>query len=523
MPTAIPSEIRHLASVAEKFAALRETADFMQHHSSFKAAHDILQQETEPRRRQECLSYIERNLPREGLGRILGLSFMASAAQDAAYLRELQETLMRPPYTLQQRHFFYWQLLTRHSRIRGEPPMDPAAVYFSLLDSYRRCLRINASWIEPASRAPDTIVVITNQLLGIQHAPTADCLDYCHILQASLKKKVYLINTGDMPWMLPMPYYDPVVFGHAHEYSAARKLPFRGETIDFYQCRKPMPNLEEIDLILQSILSLKPSFILNLGHSNVTADLCAEFITVATMPFGTDLPRAASNLFLLPRKRKPSDAAFMEQWRISEEQIVETQYTFRLPDRSETLTRKELGLPEDAYVLAVVGNRLDEEVDAAFAEEMSELLRHLPSAFIAFLGQFSRFSAVTRKYPVLENRSAFLGHRKDILAAYECCNAYWNPPRYGGGSSAAFALALGLPVFTGPTGDVASIAGPDFLFPAWHTIKDHIEKSLADPAHRSHWEEVAKMRFREISDRKGMLEGILAKVAEKAAIRKASR
>jgi hypothetical protein len=87
--------------------------------------------------------------------------------------------------------------------------------------------------------------VITNQLLGIQHAPTADCLDYCHILQASLKKKVYLINTGDMPWMLPMPYYDPVVFGHAHEYSAARKLPFRGETIDFYQCRKPMPNLEK--------------------------------------------------------------------------------------------------------------------------------------------------------------------------------------------------------------------------------------------------------------------------------------
>jgi SAM-dependent methyltransferase len=126
MPTAIPSEIRHLASVAEKFAALRETADFMQHHSSFKAAHDILQQETEPRRRQECLSYIERNLPREGLGRILGLSFMASAAQDAAYLRELQETLMRPPYTLQQRHFSIGNSYP-HSRIRGEPPMDPAA------------------------------------------------------------------------------------------------------------------------------------------------------------------------------------------------------------------------------------------------------------------------------------------------------------------------------------------------------------------------------------------------------------
>ncbi len=519
MPTAIPPEIEKLASIAAPLATLKGIGEMMQYHSCFQAAHSVLTQESDNSRKQKYLTYIERLLPRAGNGRVMFLSFLVAATQEAKHLWDLHRTLSKPDFTVEQRHFFYWQLITRHSTVHGLPTVDPAAVYFSLLESYRKALRVTPLWIEAKDRDAGTIVVMTNQLLGLRHAPTADCLDYCHVLQNRLKKRVILINTGDMPWTLPLPYYDPILFEHAHEYSSGGKLPFRGEVFDFYQCRKPMPNLEEIESILNTILALRPSFILSLGHSNVTPDLCSEVLTVATMPFGTDLPRAASNIFILPRKRRSDDAGFMQKWHITEEQIVETLYTFRLPERSATLTRAELGLPPDAYVIAVVGNRLDEEINDKFAAGLADFLQAVPQAFVAFMGTFRRYDPLIQHSPVLGKRSVFLGHQKDISAVYECCDAYLNPPRYGGGSSAAFALAAGLPVFTRNSGDVVNIVGARFVFESFREIQAFVEQTLTDLDHRRQWARMSKSRFDEISDREGMLGQIVQRVTAKADIR----
>ena len=43
------------------------------------------------------------------------------------------------------------------------------------------------------------------------------------------------------------------------------------------------------------------------------------------------------------------------------------------------------------------------------------------------------------------------------------CGLCLNPRRTGGGASAAQALAAGVPILSFPGGDVASVAGPDFL------------------------------------------------------------
>lgn len=523
MQASIPAEVENLAAIIERLASFTNPDEWMQHHASFQSAHEALRRECDDAKRRRLMTCIARAMPRSGPGRVMTLSFLVAASCDPRRLWELHRTLLQPEFTLEQRHFFYWQLIIRHAGVEGRPHVDPAAVYFSLLESCRTTLGINAQWIDAKDRDAGTVVVITNQLLGRRHAPTADCLDYCHILQNRLKKRVFLINTGAMPWRLPLPYYDPVAFQHVDEYAAGNKLPFRDEEFDFYQCRQPMPNLEELRRILATVLSVKPSFILSLGHSNIAPDLCSEFLTVATMPFGTNLSRAASNVFLLPRECRPDDAAFMQQWRIAEEQVVETHYTFRRPDRTAVVTRSDLGLPQDAYVIAVVGNRLDEEVDDRFAAELSRVLTGAPQVFVVFMGQFGRFEAVVQQHEALRGRSRHLGYRKDVPAVYECCDAYLNPPRYGGGSSAAFALAAGLPVFTPAEGDVANIVGPRFIFPSAEAIIAHIERSLSDPEHRRSWAELARKRFTEISDREEMIEGIVANVEEKLDIRNRRR
>jgi glycosyltransferase involved in cell wall biosynthesis len=237
------------------------------------------------------------------------------------------------------------------------------------------------------------------------------------------------------------------------------------------------------------------------------------------MPFGTNLPTSGCNLFILPRELRSEDDGVMNRLQISRRQVVETRYTFRLPERSSVLTREQLGLPRDSCVIAVVGNRLDEEIRGDFCDDLSEFLGSTPRAFLAFMGIFRGYGELIRKMPVIGRQSVFLGDQKDILAVYECCDAYLNPPRGGGGSSAAFALALGLPVFTRGSGDVANIAGPQFFIRSLSEMKEFIEKSLLDQEYRQGWARKAKSRFAEISDREGMLAHIVRQVEERACIR----
>jgi glycosyltransferase involved in cell wall biosynthesis len=458
-----------------------------------------------------------------GLARVYALSQLLAVSGDPAHLIALHKEVWQPGYTLEQRHFFYWQRIIKHSAIQA-PGLEPAALYDQLLQSARQEVGLPAPWVPPHERDPDRIIVITNQLLTLAHAPTADCMDYCYLLQTRLKKKIFLINTADMPWNLDLPYYEPVRFNHLEEYSKVGTITYKDEGgIAFYQCKQPMPNIKEMRSIVGTVLTQKPSFVLSLGHSNVAPDLCADYITVATMPFGTNLPQARSNLYVLPRARKPQDAAFMQQWGIGDEQIIEAPYTFRLPERTATLTRGGLGLPEDAYVIAVVGNRLDSEVTDAVAGELATFLSAVPQAFVAFFGTFPGYASLVARHPQLAGRSAFLGHQPDVLAVFEHCDAYYNPPRWGGGSSAAFALAMGVPVLTQDGGDVANIAGPRFHFASADAMLEFIRHSQRDPEHRREWAAAARARFAEVSDRESMLRHIVEQAAARADLRTRSR
>ena len=361
------------------------------------------------------------------------------------------------------------------------------------------------------------MVVITNQFLGLQHSPTWECANYCYDLQKRLGKRVFLVNTGDMPWNVELPYFDAVRFNHVDDYAGRTTFEFRDETFEFHQCRKAMPDAGELEYITSKVAELRPAFVLGLGHSNVAPDLCSDLVTVVAMPFGTDLQAAFADLYVLPRELRPTDASMMAALGIGEEHIIQTPYTYRVPERIATLTRPQLDLPDAAYVLVIVGNRLEWEITEPYAAELAALLDAVPGLFLAFLGTFPNYNAVAAKHAALRARSRFLGYHQDVMAVYECCDGYLNPPRYGGGTSSAYALAAGLPVWTPPGGDVANSVGAQFFISGLGDVANHVRASLADPACRQRWSRTARARFAEISDREGMIRHIVEQVTEKAA------
>ena len=137
--------------------------------------------------------------------------------------------------------------------------------------------------------------------------------------------------------------------------------------------------------------------------------------------------------------------------------IIKSRY-FSLPPQNEHITRQELGIPNDAFVLSIVGNRLDDELTVAFLEMLDSSI--LDNMMILFIGNFS-YSDKIDKYTRIKEHSRYLGHCVDLMSRLELCDLFVNPDRAGGGTSGAMALFKGKPVVTIDRGDIADVCGAE--------------------------------------------------------------
>ncbi|NUB16987.1 glycosyltransferase, partial [Azospirillum brasilense] len=153
--------------------------------------------------------------------------------------------------------------------------------------------------------------------------------------------------------------------------------------------------------------------------------------------------------------------------------------------------------------------RLDLEVTAEFLALADSILDRCPGAVIVFAGEVEQLPA---RLAAARNgaRMRSLGHLKDIRAFYRRCHAYLNPSRQGGGGSAAYAIAEGLPVVTLAWGDVASVAGAGIPVTDTAAYVERAAALVADPALRERQAELSRVRFRTVGDRHRCTERLLA-------------
>ncbi len=71
------------------------------------------------------------------------------------------------------------------------------------------------------------------------------------------------------------------------------------------------------------------------------------------------------------------------------------------------------------------------------------------------------------------------------MAVYDCCDAFLNPFRQGGGGSAFLAVRAGLPVITLTDCDVASHSGREMSSASYDDYVAHGKRLLEDEAYRS--------------------------------------
>jgi hypothetical protein len=265
---------------------------------------------------------------------------------------------------------------------------------------------------------------------------------------------------------------------------------------------------EKMRDVLEAIDGYDPDVLISFGGSVIAADLFAETGTrpVVTLPTTSGITYSLAHIVLgydehdytrsIPALYR---APFARRFR-------PFSFGFTLPPTAGR--GGDFGLGDAGFVFAVVGTRLDQEVDAGFLSMAEEVLDRCPNAVVAFAGQLSDLPArlAASRHAA---RLRALGHLDDIRAFYARVGAFLNPPRQGGGGSAAFAIGEGVPVVTLPWGDVASVAGPDFHAADRAAYVDRAAALCADTDFRAAQSALAKARYDGVVDRRHSVQCLL--------------
>ena len=328
---------------------------------------------------------------------------------------------------------------------------------------YRRFESEVSTSLEPIpfeQRNKDLVIVFTEQMVTIKHGPTKTALDRCKAIITKMNKNVLLICTNEMlseAGSLPYAIY---MNANSNDYKDAEEIEWKGVKIPFFNIDETMPSIRVIDEMLALIRRLAPYRIVSIGAKGVLANLADRIIPSVGIGLCPSATEPTSMTF--QTLGKPMDAAdreLLSAMKLPESHVIESVFTSSLKPQQGKFTRGELGIPEDAFVITVIGGRLGFEVTEEFLEMLEGVMED--DYFILFLGIFDGYENKLRSHKKIEKAYKCMAV-DDILAVLELCDLYVNPIRRGGGTSCVEAMYKGVPVVSTAYGDVAVNCGPDF-------------------------------------------------------------
>ncbi|KKO47041.1 hypothetical protein WG68_03690 [Arsukibacterium ikkense] len=364
-------------------------------------------------------------------------------------------------YTENERFFIYNQVLSMEFSgvLKDKSDFNTRFnAYRGVLEQFAAQLGTLGPFIDQTQRNPDIIFVFIGQFLSPSHAPSKIALEIVKSLCVSAKKQVVLIDTCELlPAAGALPWYD-AAYGNRGQYNA-ETLTYEGAHFNYLQLSAGMPNLAEIAGIIDLTKKYKPYFSITVGES-ITADICNHLIPNIVIPTVAVLSHTISQFRILGEGYS-IDGFKPENYHPDlNKGIIQGNVLASVTPPERKVTREELGLPPDKFIFALVGNRLDLEVSESFLDLI--LSSFDDDMFLVFIGDFKRYSVLSEHLPMLKKSSITLGYQRDLASVIDLVDVYINPERVGGGTSALYALSLGVPVVSYNSGDVFAICGDYF-------------------------------------------------------------
>lgn len=392
----------------------------------------------------------------------------------------LYDSILLMPLSASEKFFVYYQLKSINFQgINSTSSKKIISLYKQILNAFNTELKSKISYVPASERNPNLVIVFTAQFLGLNHAPTKTALDRIKILHQYHNKEVILINTCELlPRAGAIPWFDMSIANRVEIDQQA--LEYQGSAFKYAQCSQLMPNVNEMAMLIDVINTLKPSFTISIGES-LLADITSQIIPNAVVStVFSSLSYSPSQFRIIGRNMTQHDVNTLQSIGLSPDSVIESTFTFDFKPQRTTLSRAELNLPEKAFIVALVGARLTTELSENFLQELLPLFAK--NIHFVIIGKLENYQYFNEKYSGFEEHFSNIGFQDDVLAVLESCDLYLNPPRIGGGSSAAEALYKGVPVVTLAKGDVATAVGEKFIVNDFEDMRNTIIQYKNDNA-----------------------------------------
>ena len=383
-------------------------------------------------------------------------------------------------------------------------------LFYDAYYAYRELLSDSLTPIPKESRIKNRILVICSQFLSLSHAPTRTVLERCYTLQKELGRETLLLNTmEEYSCFGKIPYFNTAIGNVNGSLFPATSIPYQDIQIPFRQFQMNYLYPANTLSVINAVRDFCPYEIIFIGgcHSMVST-LCAEIIpTISIAVCFTGLMHKPHQYLSIGKAVTESEYKSLEDAGIERERIIESTFCFKLNTSHGTLSRAQLGLPEDKFLMGVIGIRLDADVSTDFLNAMQHTLPW--GTHLVFAGKFDGYDARCEQLPWLRDHSTYIGYQTDILALWECLDLYVNPKRLGGGFSIIEAFYMGVPGITIDYGDVAASAGSAFCVRDYEEMTDTIWRYITDPDYYQTMAQKGRKRTETVFDSRQAMEHIL--------------
>jgi hypothetical protein len=370
-------------------------------------------------------------------------------------------------------------------------------LFYQLVAEMEQALGKSSFAAAPARCVEGRVVILTPQFLAPPHATTLRAMEYAKTLRDDLGKTPIIVESHAFQRISPIAFVPPFSSNRNPHLRAIDRIDVGGRWVEYYRIASDTFTLSDLVQTTALISALSPELVIAISCPFISAEAAALRFPTIAQPTISSMPitRRAQSFSWNASTRE--EQAVMERFGVADRRLFHMHPGFSAPAETPAVSRGELGLPQGAFVFAVVGGRLDDEVDGRFLNLLESIVEN-PNAHIAMMGRFDRFDTVMGVRPRLAGRVSFLGYRKDLLATLRICNAFLNPNRTGGGRSGAYAQYAGLPVLSLRYGDVASTIGEENGCISYAEIAERAARLMTDPSERVQGRAAALARAGEV-------------------------
>ncbi len=181
------------------------------------------------------------------------------------------------------------------------------------------------------------------------------------------------------------------------------------------------------------------------------------------------------------------------------------------PQRAHS--RAEHGLPDDAFVLAIVGYNIEQILTTRRLRFLAALMEAHPQVHLVLVGKKELPAVVGQLGSDLAKRVRVLGKLNDLAGFFTICDAVFCPRQRGAGFTHCTAVGLGIPTVVeyAPLGDVTANVGRAFTFEGEDALRDALDRVITEEAYRA---DLVRRGHEAIEERKAISERCVGRLFE---------